>query len=103
MPDPHAAHGIGNAERLLEVKTFRAPGLYGAEAARSGADIPQDHECGGPGVPALAHVRTPRFFTDRMKVLVFHQTPELREILSGTFTFSHAGRGACDCSSTGVS
>ena len=43
-----------------------------AEAARTGAGVPQNHDCCGPAVPAFPHVRAGRFFADRMQAIGVH-------------------------------
>jgi hypothetical protein len=42
-------------------------GFYGAEAAGTGTNIPQDHKRGGPRAPTFALIRALGFIADRME------------------------------------
>ena len=62
------AHGFGDADRLEPIDlAARVAGLHVAEAAAARAGIAQDHDRRGAGAPALGHVRTGRFFADRVE------------------------------------
>ena len=53
----HQLHGTRRIDRLLEVQP--APGVAGvhsAEATGTGTDIAHQHDSGGSGAPALAHI-----------------------------------------------
>src|SRR5205085_2156822 len=74
---PHPGHATGDARRLERVVPGRFAGLDVAEPTAPGAGVAEDHERGGPPLPALADVRTRRLLTDGVEVLRFDQALEL--------------------------
>ena len=52
----HHLNGLGQTHRLLEVERRGPAGLDGTVGAGARADVAEDHEGGGPSVPALADV-----------------------------------------------
>ncbi len=67
-------------------RSQRLAGRYRAKAARAGADVAEDHECGGAMFPAFAHVGAARAFTDGMQAKRAHQALELLVIRSAEET-----------------
>ncbi len=65
--------GVGDALRLVEIERDRLAMRHGAIAARTRADIAQDHEGGRAVVPALADVGTMRLFANRVQAEAAHQ------------------------------
>src|SRR5207302_4232488 len=61
MRQLHARHGLTDAPRLIPVDVAAAlAALDGAERARAGAYVAEDHECRGAVAPALREVRAAR-------------------------------------------
>src|SRR5262249_48291466 len=58
---------------FFRVQPFGTAGLDGAEAARAGADVAQDHEGGGAPLPAVADVRTAGALANGVQALVGDQ------------------------------
>jgi hypothetical protein len=69
----HRGHGLGDAGGLAEVELGRAPGRDGAEGARAGADVAQDHQGRGPARPAFAEVGALRALADRVQPMFADQ------------------------------
>ena len=57
-----------------------APGEHGAEAARPGADVAEDHEGRRPGRPALADVRAVGALADGVQAVARDDAARLREL-----------------------
>ena len=51
------------------------PGLHRTEAARARAHVAENHERRRPGIPAFAHVRTPRLLAHRVQPVLRPSTP----------------------------
>ena len=62
------AQHLRYSSRLFSVDGQGASGLYVAEAARTGANIAQDHDSQSAPRPALANVRTARAGADRVEI-----------------------------------
>src|SRR5690606_16028901 len=72
----HEGERLGDAPWLVLVERRGAPGLHVAETARAGAGVAEDHDGGDAAAPALAHVRAPGLFTDRVEPVLVHDAPE---------------------------
>jgi hypothetical protein len=70
--EAHLLGGVGHAMRLVEVQLRGLTGEHGAEAARTGTDVAEDHERGGAVVPALADVRAAGLLAHRVEVEAAH-------------------------------
>src|SRR5437588_1693765 len=77
MPEPHPRHAPCNPCRLERVVPRRFACLYVAEPASPGARVAEDHERGGPSLPALADVRAGGLLAHGVEVLRFDQSLEL--------------------------
>ena len=66
---------LGQAVGLVEGHGLGHAALDGAEAARPGADLAQDHERRGPAGPALRAVRAPRALADRLQTRARRSDP----------------------------
>ena len=69
----HAGHGIGHPRRFAEIQLRGPSGLDGAEVARPGTDVAEDHYRGGAARPAFAKVGALRALADGMQTLAFDQ------------------------------
>ena len=69
VTEAHRFHLVGDPQRLQRVVPGRLAGLHVAEAAAAGADVAEDHEGGGPALPALADVRAVGLLADRVQVV----------------------------------
>src|SRR5258707_10456675 len=69
----HGGDRLGNAERLFLIRrsNWLARG-HGAKAASPRANVAQDHECGGPLLPALAPVPAARRFANGVEIQRAH-------------------------------
>ena len=56
MAQTHSRDGFGHADRFGEVEFRGLASLHGTEGAGAGADVAEDHKCGGASGPAFAHV-----------------------------------------------
>ena len=56
------------ATRLVKIDGLRTAFGYGAKATAAGAQVPQQHECGGAMVPALANVGTVGRLANRVQL-----------------------------------
>ena len=68
--------GVRNPRRLRRIDGVRASMANRAVAARTRADIAEDHERRRPVRPAFADIGAARLLADRMKVQVAHQALE---------------------------
>ena len=75
--EAHGAHRLRDAAGLVVVEPGGPAGLDGAEPARPGADVAQDHDRRGALVPALAHVGADRLLADRVEVQAAQQPLEV--------------------------
>ncbi|MDF2704337.1 MAG: hypothetical protein K0S10_3285 [Rubrobacteraceae bacterium] len=80
--EAHLSGGVGHAPRLVEVELGRLTGQDGAETARAGADVAQDHEGRGAVVPALPYVRAPRLLADGVQTQAAHGLFDVRVALT---------------------
>ena len=64
MLDTHLLNGTGYSGRFTGVGGERLSCCDAAEPAGTGADVAQNHECGGATIPALSHVRAGRAFAN---------------------------------------
>src|SRR5258707_9034436 len=69
----HGGDRLGNAERLFLIRrsNWLARG-HGTKAAGARTDVAQDHEGGGPVLPALAHVRAARRLANGVEIQRAH-------------------------------
>ena len=72
--------GVGHSMGLVPVHLLRAAMSDGAEAAAAGADVAQDHEGGGPLLPALEDVGAERLLADRVQGKLAHKGLEVTVI-----------------------
>ena len=83
MAEAHPGDRLPHPARLVRVDvTAPAAALHGAEGAGPGADVAQDHEGGGAGVPAFPEVGAARLLADSDQLLLAHQRGDLGD--SGT-------------------
>ncbi len=82
VPERHPRDRLAHARRLREVDRARASGLHRAEAAGPRACVPQDHERGRAGAPALGHVRAVRLLADRVQRFRAHEPAQLLDLRS---------------------
>ncbi len=61
------------------------PGLDRTETARARADVAENHERRRPGIPAFAHVRTPRLFAHRVQAVMVNQPLQPGIVLTGRY------------------
>ncbi len=64
VPQAHLLRGVGDTVGFVQVQFRWLAGQDGAEAAGSGTDVTQNHERGGPVVPALTDVRAAGLLAD---------------------------------------
>ena len=79
---PHRADRLRDPPRLVVVEPGRPAGLDRAEPAGPGARVAQDHDRGGPLVPALADVRAVGLLADRVEVQAAEQALEVVVVLA---------------------
>ena len=80
----HGSHRLPDAPGFVPVDVATAlPALHRTEGAGSGADVAEDHECGGPVPPAFGNVRAAGFLTHRVEVLAAHDPLDLRVPVPG--------------------
>src|SRR5215217_381721 len=70
--EAHLSGCVGDTPGFVEVELGRLACEDGAEATRAGADVAEDHEGGGPVVPALADVRAAGLLTDGVEAQATH-------------------------------
>jgi hypothetical protein len=69
----HKAYGFGYAAGLVGIVFIGAAGFDGAEAARSGAYITQNHKRGRTCAPTFAHIGAIAALADGMQVVFVYQ------------------------------
>src|SRR5262249_22079750 len=74
--------GLGDAASLIEIDRLRTSLGHSAEAAATGAEIPQQHERRGVMVPALADVGAVRGFANRVQVKLARQRLKIVIVLA---------------------
>ncbi len=77
----HLRDRVRYPPRLVLVELGRQSVCDPAVLARPGAHVPQDHERGRPGLPALPDVRAARFLTDGMQGRGPHQALKTQIVL----------------------
>jgi hypothetical protein len=81
--EAHQADGVAHTAGFVEVEGGGASGGDVAEAAASGADVAEDHEGGGTGVPAFAHVGALGGLADGVELVGVDQVEEAGKALTG--------------------
>ena len=88
----HGRYGFGHPSGLFLVQGRGHSVGDATVLAGPGADVPEDHEGGGPCLPALSDVGASRLFTHRVEGLGPHQLLQLQVFLPpGERTFSQPG------------
>src|SRR5690625_4156606 len=83
MAEAHQLGGFEYTPWFIPVETrLGATCLNRAEPARTRAHVPQNHERGRAGAPALAHIRAPRALTHRMKLMLVDDVRDVFERLA---------------------
>ena len=80
MTEAHPLDRLSYSQRLERVVERGLPGLHVAEAATPGAGVSENHERGGPALPAIADVRARRLLADRVKLLAVDLRLQLEEL-----------------------
>src|SRR5262249_2807427 len=79
----HRGDRFGHTVGLPVIHFERRTLLHGTEAAAACADVAQDHERGGPAVPAFSDVRTCGAFANRVEMQALNQRFQFAIILAG--------------------
>jgi hypothetical protein len=78
----HGLHGIGNPPGFLLVQLIGHPVSHTAVLAGPSANITQNHEGSGPGLPAFPDVGAGSLLTHGVERLLLHELSQLE--ISGT-------------------
>jgi hypothetical protein len=86
MTEIHFFYGGCYPLRFLRINEAGTSDLYTAKSATAGADIAEQHECGGTTGPAFPQIRTTGTFTYRMQSLLLKSLADLYKSISRTET-----------------
>ena len=75
--EAHGGNGVADSDGFIEIEEGGAAGGDVAEAAGAGADVAEDHESGGAGGPAFAHVGALGFLADGVELVGVNEVEEL--------------------------
>ena len=80
MAKGQGLHGLSNPLRFTVIDCVRSARVHRAVVAASGADVSQDQERGGAGVPAFPSIWTACLFADGVELEAIHRVLDVEII-----------------------